>query len=82
MDKEIEPYNCFLGDKTRNERLKWANNVIQQLSNHADLKKDCFIVLASAKYREFLLSHLSTYENPLKGLRIGEQMHYLDQCTR
>lgn len=51
------------------------------LTHYADLRNDHFVILAAAKYCEFLTPHLSNVETPLDGMRIGEQMHYLGQCS-
>ena len=60
-----------------NKRKAWAKKVVEQLEVHADLQRDHFILLAGERYRRYLLPHLASYEIPLKGLRIGEQLQYL-----
>lgn len=77
LETEIEPYDDFLGQKSKQERKEWARGVLEQLSEYSDLEEDHFMILASTKYCEFLTSHLSHFETPLKGMRIGEQMQYL-----
>lgn len=46
-----------------------------------DLVKLLLIILAGDKYRRGLLPHLTSYELPLEGLRIGEQLQFLGPAT-
>jgi hypothetical protein len=82
LDDEIEPYNVTLNEMRVDERKVWANKIIEQLQLHADLQHDHFIVLAGELYRQYLLPHLSSYEIPLKKLRIGKQLRYLKKQAR
>jgi Family of unknown function (DUF6884) len=77
LDKEIEPYDETLNDMYASEIKSWANRVLNQLRQKADVKKDCFIFLAGKNYRKYLIPHLSLYEVPLEGLAIGKQLQYL-----
>lgn len=77
LGEEIEPYDVTLKKMRANERKTWAKKVIEQLKVHADLQHDHFILLAGERYRQYLLPHLTSYEAPLEGFRIGEQLQYL-----
>ena len=77
LEKEIEPYNQTLNKMPDKERKIWADKVISQLSNVADLKKDEFVFLAGDRYRSHLIPHLTYYDIPLKGLGIGRQLKFL-----
>jgi hypothetical protein len=77
LETEIEPYNLTLNTMSASDIRKWAERVIHQLRQMANLQDDHFIFLAGLKYRKYLLPHLSSYEIPLEGLRIGEQLHIL-----
>ena len=77
LDDEIEPYDVTLNTMGVTERKAWANKVIEQLASRCDLQQDHFIILAGERYRQYLLPHLSSYEIPLQGLRIGEQLQFL-----
>ncbi len=77
LDDEIEPYDVTLNKMRANERKAWAKEVVEQLEVHADLQHQHFIILAGERYFQYLLPHLTSYEVPLKGLRIGEQLQYL-----
>jgi hypothetical protein len=76
----VEPYNKTLNRMTRPERQDWAKRVIAQME--ADLPSaECIVVLAGARYREFLLDYLRsrvrTVEVPMQGLPIGKQLQFL-----
>ncbi len=77
LDDEIEIYDETLNKMKINQRKDWARKVVEQLEAKADLDKDHFIILAGNKYRQFLISHLKSYEIPLESLRIGEQLKFL-----
>ena len=77
IEKQISPYEKTLNKMGKLERLAWATNVTSQLNRVANLKKDRFIILASANYREYLLPHIANYEIPMKGLTQGNQLKYL-----
>jgi hypothetical protein len=61
------------------ERKDWSTNVVNQLNKVTDLKNDEFILLAGEKYRQFILPHINNYKIPLEGLKIGQQLSWLNQ---
>ena len=77
LDQEIDPYERTLNNMNASEITDWASNVLSQLRRIASLENDEFIVLAGYEYRKYLLPHLKNTIVPLKGMRIGEQIHYL-----
>lgn len=77
LEREIEPYDKTLNKMSSKEIRKWADCVIAQIKKEADPKEDEFIFLAGEKYRKYLLPHISNYQIPLEGLKIGEQLQYL-----
>lgn len=77
LDDEIEPYNVTLNNMSAKDRKAWAQKVFAQMKECCDLNRDHFIILAGQKYRQYLLTHLKSYEIPMEGLRIGEQLQYL-----
>lgn len=79
LDEIIEPYDVTLNTMPVKEIRQWANRVLTQLSENADLENDHFIFLAGDKYRKYLLPHIKHYEIPLQGLKIGEQLQRLTQ---
>ena len=77
LDKEIVPYDKTLNKMPEKEIKKWANDVISQLEERADLQKDEIIFLAGQKYRKYLIPHIRNYKIPLERLSIGRQLNYL-----
>ncbi|KAF0194037.1 MAG: hypothetical protein FD169_2083 [Bacillota bacterium] len=71
-DAVLSPYNESLLDKGTGERRQWAEGVVAELQKVTDLAADEFVILAGAKYCEYLLPHLKSYQLPLKGKRQGE----------
>jgi len=81
LDKEIEPYETTLNNMPVHEIKEWAVRVVKQLKRISDLDQTKYTFLAGDKYRKFLLPHLKSYEIPLEGLRIGEQLQRLKELT-
>ena len=77
LETEIDPYNLTLNTMSAGQIRTWADKIIQQLSQVANLNDDHFIFLAGMKYRKYLLSHLRSFEIPLEGLTIGKQLQAL-----
>jgi len=77
LDDEVAPYNVTLNDMTASQRRAWANQVLEQLSQRADLQKDEFIFLAGQRYREHLIPRIAHCEVPMEGLSIGKQLRAL-----
>lgn len=90
LDKEIEPYNVTLSNVPKEkrkaglkildsaEKKEWGKKVIEQLSKQTDLKNDNFIVLAGQEYIKPIIDSISHLTNPLKGLRQGERVKFLN----
>ncbi len=81
-DQMLEPYNMTLKTMPKPVRKNWAERVFVTLQPHLK-SSDTVIFLAGQVYREFLPALISQIdiktEIPMEGLRIGEQMHWLDQ---
>ena len=77
LDEEIEPYDITLNNMRASERENWAEMVVEKLRGLANLHKDRFVLLAGVRYREHLLPHFNSYEIPMKGLKIGQQLQFL-----
>ena len=60
------------------EVREWAETVLSQLEKVADLDGDRFTILAGQKYRRHLVPELSTVAVPMEGMRIGEQLQFLN----
>src|SRR3989339_1134148 len=70
----IEPYEETLNNKSKQERLEWANKVFQKLDLKIE-KNDRIVFLAGEKYREFLEEKLKEkniyFQTPLNKYSIG-----------
>jgi cytoplasmic iron level regulating protein YaaA (DUF328/UPF0246 family) len=89
LDTEIEPYNVTLSSKSnKNPELislnktqisEWGEKVINQLQNISNIDVDVFIFLAGQPYikplRQYI--HDKNIVEPMKGLRLGERIHFL-----
>lgn len=76
------PYEKTLNTMSAREREGWADMVIEQMrARLPDAER--VVVLAGERYRQHLLGYLgerfSTVETPLRGLRIGEQLHWFSE---
>ena len=77
LETWVEPYDLTLNALTPREIRDWADRVLAQLDEQANLQKDLFIFLAGVRYRKLLLSHIKSYEIPMQGLSIGRQLQFL-----
>ncbi len=81
-DQVLEPYNTTLKTMGKSARQAWAERVFASLQPRLS-SGDTVIFLAGQVYREFLLERISRLgckiEIPMEGLRIGEQMQWLNQ---
>lgn len=78
----IAPYELTLNALPISERMQWAEMAWRQLARILPSKAH-IIILAGARYRTLLLPQLSstdfTIEIPMEGLRMGEQMKWLNE---
>ena len=79
LDEIIEPYEQTLYSMSVHTVRAWANRVLIQLGQHANLSSDFFILLAGQNYRKYLVPKIKNYEIPFEGLRIGEHLQRLTQ---
>ncbi len=77
LDREIEPYNLTLNNMSASEIKVWAEKVLKQLSEQANLQQDYFVFLAGEKYRKYLTPYISSFGVPMEGMPIGKQLQYL-----
>lgn len=84
-DKVIEPYNVTLKTMPVHSRRSWAGRVIQDLKPILS-SGDMVIFLAGDAYRENLITPIQIIgcqiSIPMQGLRIGEQMQWLNHQLR
>ena len=81
LGDEIEPYDKTLNDMGEGEKRQWASKVLKQLQSRVDLDSDHFTFLAGNNYRAFLIPHIKHYSVPMRGLRIRQQLTWLDEQT-
>jgi|ADurb_Total_1113_FD_contig_31_1619997_length_559_multi_2_in_0_out_0_1 hypothetical protein len=77
LDEEIEPYDMTLNRMSESEQKAWALKVVFQLEEHCNLREDHFVILASKKYRQYLVPYLKSYEVPMAGFPIWKQYQFL-----
>lgn len=81
-DQIIEPYNVTLKSISKYQRVIWARRVLQDL-NPLLSKDDSVVILAGHIYREYLEEPLRQMgcqiSIPMQGLRIGEQMQWMNK---
>lgn len=82
LEQELEPYDLTLNEMPANEVKGWANAVLDQLRNVADLQEDHFVFLAGERYRKHMLAQMPNHEVPLRGLSIGKQMRFLKESIQ
>ena len=80
LDAEIEPYDQTLKTMSASQVRAWAQRVVEQLAQCADLRNDHFIILAGEAYYKPLIRYLSSYEIPFQGLPIGKRLQALSQA--
>lgn len=77
LEKEIEPYSLTLKDFTDNQKSIWGKEVIKQLEQVSDLKKDEFIILAGKEYITPIVGEITNWKNFLGNRNYGERTAYL-----
>jgi cytoplasmic iron level regulating protein YaaA (DUF328/UPF0246 family) len=79
-DEVIAPYEQTLNKMPVMDRKAWAERVCSQLDGLIN-KEDRVVVLAGARYREFLMPTLARLaagvQVPMTGMRIGQQLSWL-----
>lgn len=80
-DQELQPYDYPLNQLRAREREAWAQRAIGVLDKYASSGSHAVLIM-SELYRTHiqtaLLEHRITYENPLEGMGIGQQMKWLE----
>ena len=81
----ISSYDLTLNSMAIGDRRRWSRNVLSQLQPHLS-SVGTVIFLAGLRYREFLVPAVLDYgldvSVPLEGLRIGEQLRWLNRAIR
>ncbi len=78
----ISPYERTLNKMDIADRRAWAGKIREQLNPHLSVKRR-IVIFAGQRYREFLEPILCRdgheVEVPMKSLRIGEQLSWLNR---
>ena len=81
-DEEIDPYDVTLKGMSRAQLEGWSDIVFGHLNRESDVDNDHFVFLAGDKYRRYLVPRLRSVEVPMEGLKIGEQLQFLNRRLR
>ena len=84
IEKRISRYNKTLNNMRKKKRCKWAQKILKDFIPHLEKKRiKSVVILAGSRYREFLEPELRDrgfhVYVPMRGLRIGEQLAWLDE---
>jgi len=78
----VEPYEMTLKQMTKKDRHAWSRRVARSICN-LTAASDRIVILAGLDYREELIPLLRDrkyiVDVPMKGLGIGQQLHWLDK---
>ena len=78
----ISPYDLTLNSIPVAGRRHWASTVLTQLEPYLD-GVESIVILAGKRYREFLVPSLQSrglaVYVPMVGMRIGEQLRWLNK---
>jgi len=80
-DQELQPYNFTLQELRTRERESWAHRAIAgDLAKYASTGSHAFLIMPEL-YRRHIQTTLRergiTYQNPVEGMAIGQQMKWL-----
>ena len=77
LEQEIEPYDLTLNTMAAREVKRWL--YVWATFRAYGFAANQFIFLAGAKYRKYLVPHLTNVETPFEGLTIGKQLQRLSE---
>ena len=77
----VGPYENTLNSMSKAQRVEWARRVVRALVAWTDTTER-ITMLAGARYREYVVPELRSLgfsvEIPMEGLRIGQQLRWLN----
>jgi hypothetical protein len=79
LKQELEPYNVTLKGAKKAAKREWSVPVLQSIKEKTDIEKDQFVLLAGNDYIEFLEPHFKHCQVPMRGLRSGERLQWLNE---
>lgn len=78
LESQIEPYDISLRDLGKIGRQELKSRIAGKLKRIAGAD-DQFTILAGEKYVELVKSELKNMILPLKGMRVGERLRFLNE---
>lgn len=79
-DQQLPPYDFTLKQLRARERQAWAQRAISELGKYASSGSHALLIMPGLYRRHIqtaLLKRGITYENPVQGMKIGQQMKWL-----
>jgi hypothetical protein len=79
-NQHLQPYDYSLKMLRIREQESWAQRTIGQVTRYASAGSHAFLIMPELYRRHIetaLLRHNISYENPLEGMAIGQQMKWL-----
>jgi hypothetical protein len=79
-DHELQPYDFTLKQLRPREREAWGQRAISDLDKYASSGSHAILIMPELYRRHIqtaLLQRGITYENPVEGMKIGQQMSWL-----
>jgi hypothetical protein len=80
----VAPYNRTLNQMCIADRRGWAARVVGEIYSQIPAARH-LVILAGERYREFIedpLRERYQVDVPMRGMRIGEQLHWLSERLR
>ena len=80
-DLVVAPYERTLNRMAIAARRAWATRILGQIEERVPRSRS-LVILAGQRYREFIEEPLRTryaLDVPMRGMRIGEQLHWLSE---
>ncbi len=81
-EEKIKPYELTLKKMKKEEKIAWAQKVLNQIKKEFDIENTEFIILAGKEYYTYLLPHFKHWKLPLKGLGIGQRIAWLKNMVK
>lgn len=82
LDEILEPYDKTLKKMSKFEKERWGHIVLKQMKDEGiNIREDYFIFLTGQEYMDPISKFIPSknIEMPMKGLRMGERMKWLNE---
>ena len=78
-NKEIDPYNAYLGDFSEEKKKEWAEEVYKEMkAAHIDFNAKTYF-FAGEDYIKYLRDYFPNRKEIFKGKQIGDILHWIDR---